>query len=313
MSEKKYLVTGGAGFIGSHIVDELLKKGEEVIVVDNFITGKKENLSGVINDIELVEGDIRDKELMNKLCGECKIIIHQAALRSVPRSVDDPMSTNDYNITGTLNLLMAASESGVKRLVYASSSSIYGDTAQLPKKEDQVPLPISPYAVSKLTGEHYCRAFSRTFGLETVSLRYFNVFGPRQNPESKYAAVVPIFAKQALEGNPLTVHGDGKQSRDFTYVKNVAAANLLAAEAEGVSGESFNIACGNRYSVLDIASEILKNTGADVSMQYEPRRKGDVEHTQADISKAADMLGYKPEVDFHEGMKITVEAYSRLC
>ncbi len=312
MSGKKYLVTGGAGFIGSHIVEMLLEKGKEVVVVDNFITGKKENLSGVINDIELVEGDIRDKELMDKLCGQCGIVIHQAALRSVPRSVDDPMSTNDYNITGTLNLLMAASAAGVKRVVYASSSSIYGDTAQLPKKEDQVPLPISPYAVSKLTGEHYCRAFSRTFGIETVSLRYFNVFGPRQNPESKYAAVVPIFAKQALEGRPLTVHGDGKQSRDFTYVKNVALGNLLAAEAEGVSGESFNIACGNRFSVLDIASEILKHTGADVVMNHEPRRKGDVEHTQADISKASSMLGYKPEVDFHEGMRITVEAYSSL-
>lgn len=309
MSSKTCLVTGGAGFIGSHIVEALLEKGEKVIVVDNFITGKKKNILSVLDSIELIEGDIRDKSLMDDLCSRSDIVFHQAALRSVPRSVDDPMSTNDYNITGTLNLLMAAKDAGVKRVVYASSSSAYGNTPELPKKEDQRPLPISPYAVSKLTGEHYCRAFSRTFTLETVSLRYFNVFGPRQDPESKYAAVVPIFARQALEKKPLTVHGSGKQSRDFTYVRNVASANLLAAEAKGVSGEVFNIACGNRYSVLDIAGEIMKNTGAKVPLKHLPRRKGDVEHTQANISKARKMLGYKPEVDFHRGMKTTVDSY----
>lgn len=307
MNSGKYLVTGGAGFIGSHIVDELVKRGKEVVVVDNFITGNRENLKQVMNDIELVEGDIRDLNLMQDLCGKCDYVLHQAALRSVPRSVDDPVSTNDVNITGMLNLLIAARDNNIKKFVYASSSSAYGDTEALPKEETQRPLPISPYAVSKLTGEHYCRAFSHTFGLETVSLRYFNVFGPRQSPESKYAAVVPIFIKQAREDKPLTVHGDGKQSRDFTYVKNVANANLLAVEADNVSGEVFNIACNNRYSVLDVANEILKNLGKEVPFEYQPPRPGDVRHTQADISKAEKLLDHKIEVDFKEGMKKTVE------
>ncbi|MDA3792362.1 MAG: SDR family oxidoreductase [Elusimicrobia bacterium] len=305
-----YLVTGGAGFIGSHITEELVKRGEKVMVVDNFSTGSRDNLKGFIDDIELTEGDIRDPELINRLCAKCDIILHQAALRSVPRSVDDPSATNDVNINGTLNLLIDAKDNGVKKVVYASSSSAYGDTKALPKKESQRPLPISPYAVSKLTGEHYCRAFSSTYGLETVALRYFNVIGPRQSPESKYAAVVPIFIKQALNDIPLTIHGDGKQSRDFTYVKNVVNGNLLAAEAEGVSGEVFNIACNNRHSVLEIASEIFKNLGKKVPLEHLPRRAGDVEHTQADISKAKKMLGYEVEVDFKEGMKKTVESYN---
>ncbi len=304
-----YLVTGGAGFIGSHIVHELVKREEEVIVVDNFFSGTRDNLEVVMNKIELVEGDIRDKELMDKLCAKSDIILHQAALRSVPRSVDNPTATNDVNINGTLNVLLAARDNGIKRVVYASSSSAYGDTPALPKKETQRPLPISPYAVSKLTGEHYCRAFSNTFEVETVALRYFNVFGPRQNPESKYAAVVPIFTKQALEDKPLTIHGDGKQSRDFTYVKNVVNANLLAAKAEGVSGQMFNIACNNRYSVLDIANEILKNLDKKVPFEHQPPRAGDVRHTQADVTKAKKKLGYEVEVDFEEGMKRTVESY----
>ncbi|MEA3506968.1 MAG: SDR family NAD(P)-dependent oxidoreductase, partial [Elusimicrobiota bacterium] len=232
-----YLVTGGAGFIGSHIVYELIARGKKVVVVDNFFSGSRENLKAVMDKIELVEGDIRDAALMNKLCKKADIILHQAALRSVPRSVDNPAATNDVNINGTLNVLIAARDNNIKRVVYASSSSAYGDTEALPKQESQHPLPISPYAVSKLTGEHYCRAFSHTFGLETVALRYFNVFGPRQSPESKYAAVVPIFIKQALNDEPLTIHGDGKQSRDFTYVKNVVNGNLLAATAKDVSGE----------------------------------------------------------------------------
>ncbi len=306
-----YLVTGGAGFIGSNIVDELVRSGEKVVVVDNFITGRKSNLKEVLDKIELIEGDIRDFDLMRKLCEDVDYVLHQAALRSVPRSVDDPVSSNDVNVNGTLNLLMAAEKAGIKKFVYASSSSAYGDTPALPKKESQRPLPISPYAVSKLTGEHYCRAFSHSFGLKTVSLRYFNVFGPRQHPESKYAAVVPIFLKQANGRQPLTVHGDGKQSRDFTYVKNVVNGNILAAEAEGVSGEVFNIACNNRYSVVDIAEEILKNMKLDLEFEHLPRRKGDVEHTQADISKAREKLGYKVEVDFHEGMKKTVDYFNR--
>lgn len=311
MNSEKYLVTGGAGFIGSHIVDELINRDREVIVVDNFVTGNRENLKHIINDIELVEGDIRDSDLMRDLCKKCDYVLHQAALRSVPRSVDDPVSTNDVNITGTLNLLIAARDNNIKKFVYASSSSAYGDTQALPKEETQRPLPISPYAVSKLTGEHYCRAFSHTFGLETVSLRYFNVFGPRQNPESKYAAVVPIFIKQAKEDRPFTIHGDGKQSRDFTYVKNVANANLLAVEPDNnISGEVFNIACNNRYSVLDIANEILKNLEKEVPFEYQPPRPGDVRHTQADISKAEKFLNYKAEIDFKEGMKKTVESFN---
>jgi nucleoside-diphosphate-sugar epimerase len=304
-----YLVTGGAGFIGSHIVHELVAREKDVVVVDNFFSGSRDNLTAVMDKIELVEGDIRDAAIMNKLCKKADIILHQAALRSVPRSVDNPTATNDVNINGTLNVLIAARDNNIKRVVYASSSSAYGDTKALPKQESQRPLPISPYAVSKLTGEHYCRAFSHTFGLETVALRYFNVFGPRQSPESKYAAVVPIFIKQALNDEPLTIHGDGKQSRDFTYVKNVVNGNLLAATAKDVSGEVFNIACNNRYSVLDIAGAILKNLGKEVPLKHLPPRAGDVEHTQADISKAQKLLGYKVEVGFKEGMKRTVESY----
>ncbi len=307
---EKYLVTGGAGFIGSHIIDGVLEKGFDVRVIDNFSTGRRENLSGVINDIELIEGDIRDSDTMNRAARGCSVILHQAALRSVPRSVDDPVSSNDVNINGTLNLLMAAKEAGVRKVVYASSSSAYGDTEALPKVETQRPLPISPYAVSKLTGEHYCRAFSRTFGIETVSLRYFNVFGPRQSPESKYAAVVPIFIKNAKEGKPFQVHGDGEQSRDFTFVRNVVNGNLLAAKTPGLHGEVFNIACDNRYSVLDVAREVLENTGASTTFEHTPPRKGDVRHTQADIGKARERLGYEVEVDFRQGIKITVESFS---
>ncbi|MFC2061396.1 SDR family oxidoreductase [Elusimicrobiota bacterium] len=309
MSNKAYLVTGGAGFIGSNIVDELVKRGKEVIVVDNFCTGSRQNLAHIEKEIELIEGDIRDAKLMNDLCGKCSYVLHQAALRSVPRSVDDPVATNEVNISGTLNLLVAARDRGIKRFVYASSSSAYGDTPALPKIESQRPLPISPYAVSKLTGEHYCRTFSRTFDLETVSLRYFNVFGPRQSPESKYAAVVPIFIKQAMNDQPLTIHGDGEQSRDFSFVKNVVNANILAAEAEGVAGEVFNIACSNRYSVLQVAAEILLNLNKEVPYEHLPSRAGDVRHTQADISKAEEKLGYKVEFSFKEGMKETVNSF----
>ena len=301
-----YLVTGGAGFIGSNIVDELLNRGKTVRVIDDLSTGSLDNLKAVIDDIEFIEGDIRDLDTMKRASDGCSVILHQAALRSVPRSVDDPFSSNEVNVAGTLTLLLAARDTGVRRVVYASSSSAYGDTPDLPKKETQRPLPISPYAVSKLTGEHYCRAFSHTYGLETVSLRYFNVFGPRQHPESQYAAVVPIFIKLAKEGKPLIIHGDGLQSRDFTYIKNVVNGNLLAAEAEGVSGEVFNIACNNRYSVIDVANAVLKNLNTKVAFEHTPPRKGDVRDTQADISKAEKMLGYKVEVGFEEGMKRTV-------
>lgn len=309
MKKDRYIVTGGAGFIGSHIVEELVARGKEVTVVDDLSTGKEENLNNVKNDIRFIKADIRNFNKMEKLCRECDYILHQAALRSVPRSVDDPVSTNEVNITGTLQLLLAAKESGIKKFVYASSSSVYGDTEELPKIETMRPMPISPYAVSKLTGEHYCRAIAKTFGLRTVSLRYFNVFGPRQSPESKYAAVVPIFIKQAMEGQPLTIHGDGKQSRDFTYVKNVANANILAAESDIGSGEVLNAACNNRYSVLDVADTVQEELGKKCEYEYLPSRAGDVRHTQADITLAEELIGYKVEVDFKQGMKKTVESF----
>jgi UDP-glucose 4-epimerase len=232
-------------------------------------------------------------------------VFHQAALRSVPRSVDDPLSSNDVNVTGTLGLLVACREAGVRRVVYASSSSVYGDDPSLPQSEAQAPRPISPYAVSKLAAEHYCRVFARLYGVETVSLRYFNVFGPRQNPESKYSAVIPRFLAQALAGEPLEVHGDGEQSRDFTFIENVVNANILAMTTPGVSGEFFNVGCGARHSLLAIASAIQDFLGRDVPRNHVAARAGDVRNTHADISRAQQRLGYKPLVDFREGMRKT--------
>jgi len=306
-----YLVTGGAGFIGSHIVEELVNLGKKVRVLDNFSTGKKENLAKVIDKIELVEGDIRKETDLKAALKDVDFVLHQAALRSVPRSIDDPISTNDVNITGTLLLLKLAKEFKVKRVVYASSSSVYGDSPELPKVETQLPSPISPYAVSKLTGEYYCRVYSKTFGLETVSLRYFNVFGPRQDPKSQYAAVIPKFIDSAIRGEELEVHGDGKQSRDFSYVENVVKANILSCEAKNISGEVFNIACGENHTVLDIANTIGKILKKEVKIRHTSPRAGDVRHTLADISKAKKFLGYKVYVDFKEGMKRTVEYFLR--
>jgi len=303
-----YLVTGGAGFIGSNIVEALLKEGKPIIkVIDNFITGKKKNLDPFLDKIELIEGDIRDKGFMKKICTDVDIILHQAALRSVPRSVDDPVDTNEVNITGTLNVLIAAHECKVKRVVYASSSSAYGDAPVLPKKEDQKPEPISPYAVSKLTAEYYCQVFSKIYGLETVSLRYFNVFGPRQDPLSQYAAVVPKFILAVLKGEPIVVHGDGKQSRDFTYIDNVVQANLKAAMAPGIAGQVFNVACQERHTVMDIAETVMKIIGREVELEFTASRKGDVPHTLADISRANKAFGYQPGVGFAEGLSKTVE------
>lgn len=277
-------------------------------VLDNFSTGRRENLSEVADQIELVEGDLRDPSVLERCLRGVQYVSHQAALRSVPRSVDDPLSTDEVNTHGTLRLLVAARQAGtVKRLVYASSSSVYGDSKVLPKEEDQTPTPISPYAVSKLAAEHYCRTFFLLYGLETVSLRYFNVFGPRQSPESKYAAVVPLFIRAALLGEPLIVHGDGEQSRDFTYIDNVVQANLLAFEAPNVGGEVFNIACNERHSVLEIARLVERLVGRPVSIEHTPPRAGDVRHTQASIDKAMRLLGYRPVVGFEEGMRLTVD------
>jgi len=299
-----YLVTGGAGFIGSNIAEALLGRGDRVRVFDNFSTGRRENLA-TLAGVELVEGDLRDPATVRRAVEGVDGVFHQAALRSVPRSVDDPLSSNEVNVTGTLVLLQACREAKVRRLVYASSSSCYGDDPALPKVETLPTRPVSPYAVSKLAAEHYCHVFARLYGVETVSLRYFNVFGPRQNPESKYSAVIPRFLDQALRGEPLEVHGDGEQSRDFTYIDNVVRGNLLAMSVAGVSGETFNVACGTRHSLLAIADAIGEFLGFTPPRTHVGGRAGDVRHTLADIGKAERMLGYRPEVDFAEGMRRT--------
>jgi len=306
-----YLVTGGAGFIGSNIVEELVRRGQKVIVLDSFITGKMENLRPFLKDIKLIRGDIRNRETLEKAFKGVDYVIHQAALRSVPKSVDDPFSTNDINVAGTLNVLMAAKRSGVKRVTYASSSSVYGDAKIFPQKETHYVSPISPYGVSKLAAENYCITFAKTFGLETVSLRYFNVFGPRQNPESKYSAVIPAFLFQMAKGNSPIVEWDGKQSRDFTYVSNVVDANLRACLAKGVSGEVFNVACGETSSVLDIVRELNMVLGTSIKPKYAPKRAGDVRKTSADVSKIRRMLGIKETVKFKEGIRRTVEWFLR--
>jgi len=307
-----YLVTGGAGFIGSSIVDELVRRGERVRILDDFSTGSRDHLAAVADKVEVVEGDLRDMAALRRAVDGVNYVIHQAALRSVVRSIDDPLSSDAVNTHGTLQLLIAAQEAKtVRRVVYASSSSVYGESQALPKVEDQVPAPISPYAVSKLAAEYYCRMFTRLNGLETVSLRYFNVFGPKQSPESKYAAVVPLFIQAALRKEPIIVHGDGDQSRDFTYIDNVVQANLLACTQPGVGGEVFNIACNSRHSVLDIARTVEKLAGYRVTIQHEAPRAGDVRHTQASIEKAQRLLTYRPSVGFEEGMRRTFDHLKR--
>jgi len=302
-----YLVTGGAGFIGSNIVEALVRKGERVRVLDNFSTGDPANLAAVRERVEIIEGDLRDMDAVRRAVAGVTYICHQAALRSVPRSVDDPLSTDAVNTHGTLQLLVAAREAQVRRVVYASSSSVYGDAPVLPKVEDQTPAPISPYAVAKLAAELYCRMYTRLYGLETVSLRYFNVFGPKQSPESKYAAVVPLFMRAALNDEPVIVHGDGEQSRDFTYIDNVVQANLLACTTPGVGGEVFNIACNSRHSVLEIALTVQKLLGRKLTIEHTTARAGDVRHTQASIDKATRLLNYHPTVGFEDGMRRTFE------
>jgi UDP-glucose 4-epimerase len=308
-----FLVTGGAGFIGSHVVERLLRDGHRVRVLDNFSAGSRENLAFATADsrLEIIVGDLRDLPAMTEAARGVEVIFHQAAMRSVPRSVDDPLGANENNVTGTLNLLMAAREAAVRRVVYASSSSIYGDRPDLPKREDQPPAPISPYAVSKLAGELYCAAWSRLYGLETVGLRYFNVFGTRQDPESQYAAVIPRFITWALRGEPLEIHGDGTQSRDFTHIDNVVEANLLAASAAGVAGETFNVGCGSRVSLLEIIGFLEGILGRKLERRHTPLRQGDVPHTLADIGKAKRLLGYAPLVEFGEGLRRTVEYFRR--
>lgn len=307
----KYLVTGGAGFIGSNIVEELVKRRHDVTVLDNLSTGSLDKIKPFLKKIKFIRGDLRSMRDVRKATKGIHYILHQAALRSVERSVVDPQATNDSNITGTLNLLIAAHENKVKRVVYASSSSVYGDSKKLPQKEDHLPAPVSPYAVSKLTGEYYCRVFARTFGLETVSLRYFNVFGPRQDPQSKYAAVIPIFMECAFYGKPLPIHGDGRQSRDFTYIDNVVQANILASTKSGVSGEVFNVALGDSNSLLDIVDIIEKILRKKLSRNHLPPRVGDVRKTCAHNKKIIKMMKFNPKISFNNGIVKTWDWFKR--
>lgn len=304
-----YLITGGAGFIGSNIVRELLTHGETVRVFDNFSTGRRVNLEDVLAEVELIEGDLRQLDDCRRAVRGVDYVLHQGAIPSVQRSVDNPLASHQVNSTGTLNLLVAARDAGVRRLVCASSSSIYGDSPTLPKREEMTPQPKSPYAVSKLAAEKYCQAFTQVYGLETVCLRYFNVFGPRQDPTSQYSAVIPLFIKAILAGKSPTIHGDGLQSRDFTFVRNVIEANLLAATAPGVAGQVFNVACGQRYTLLDLITTLNEILGTHIEPVFDSARSGDVKHSLADISRAQEMLGYKVLVDFKEGLRRTTEWY----
>lgn len=306
----KFLVTGGAGFIGSNIASELLEKGYSVRILDNFSSGKRENLKGMENDIELIEGDIRSYHIVQDSLKDIDIVLHQAALPSVPRSIKDPITTNDVNINGTLNILEAAVNLKVKRVVYASSSSVYGDNPVLPKVETMIPNPLSPYAVSKLTGEKYCNVFSRIYGLETVCLRYFNVFGPRQDPASQYSAVIPKFIKAINQNKQPVIYGDGEQSRDFTYISNVVQANILAATADCESGITVNCAVSGQITLNELIREMNKLMDKDIKPVYEGPRAGDIKHSYADINLAEKTLGYKPVVSFQEGLKKTIESYS---
>ena len=303
----KYLVTGGAGFIGSNIVEELVKQEKEVRVLDNLSTGFEENLASFMDKIEFQKGDIRVEEDVKKSLEGIDYVIHQAALRNVAKSVEDPEACNDVNINGTLNMLLRSKEAGVKRLVYASSSSAYGDCVQFPQKETFAPNPISPYGVSKLAAEYYCRMFSATLGLETVSLRYFNVFGPRQNPESKYSAVIPAFIARLVKDEPCIIDGEGKQSRDFTFVANVVDANLASCLVPEAAGMVFNVACGSDYSVVDVAENLKKIMKKDIESIHAERRAGDPDRTYADISQLKNILKLEPKVNFHEGLEKTVE------
>ncbi len=302
----RYLVTGGAGFIGSNMVEALLKRGAFVRVLDNFSTGRRSNLAPFLHDIDLIEGDLRSYHIVQRAVRQVDYIIHLAALPSVPRSLHDPLTTHEVNATGTLNLLHAAVEQRIRRLVYASSSSVYGDSTDGAKHEGLPPQPKSPYAVSKLAGEHYCRVFTEHFDVPCVSLRYFNVFGARQDPNSPYSAVIPRLGLAALRGQSPTIYGDGSQTRDFTFVENVIEANLLACDAPNVAGRVFNIACGQRVSLLELLDEVNYILLTAVKPSLMPERPGDVRHSQADITAAAEHLMYRPRVGLREGLERTL-------
>jgi nucleoside-diphosphate-sugar epimerase len=306
-----YVVTGGAGFIGSNIVQHLAEDGQEVRVVDDLSTGHRENLQSAAGRARFFEGSVCDGVLLRRAFDGADYVLHQAALASVPRSVADPLATNRANVEGTLKVLDAARECGVRRVVYASSSSVYGDAPTLPKREDMTPRPKSPYAVSKLAGEYYCQVYNGVFGLETVALRYFNVFGPRQDPTSQYAAVIPIFIDCIVSGKRPQVFGDGEQSRDFTFVDDVVAANLQAARAEGAAGAVCNLGRAERHTLNELLELLQQIIGKRVKPQYGPDRVGDVKHSEADISRARQAFGYDPKVGFEEGLRRTVEWFRR--
>ena len=308
----KVLVTGGAGFIGSHLVASLLARGDAVRVLDNFATGRRANVEPFTDEVELIEGDVRSFERVARAVAGCDAVLHQAALPSVPRSVQDPLTSNETNVTGTLNVLLAARDHDVGRVVYASSSSVYGpgaDRGLEPKHERMPSLPISPYATAKLAGEGYARSFHRVYGLQTVALRYFNVFGPGQDPSSEYAAVIPRFIVSLLTGRAPIVFGDGTQSRDFTFVGNVVAANLLALEATGVCGQAFNVACGERVTLNRLLEVLRRLIGTDIAAIHDEPRPGEIEHSLADLTSAREALGYEPMVSLREGLALTVEHY----
>lgn len=308
----KYLVSGGAGFIGSNIVKRLVENGEEVVVVDNFRTGKKDNLVDFLEQIQLFELDFSEQQGLEKAFQGVDFVLHQGAIPSVPRSIDKPVETNNSNILGTLNLLIAAQKSGVKKFVYASSSSIYGDSEILPKVETMPTKPKSFYASQKLAAENYCKNFYQIHKFPTVALRYFNVFGPQQDPNSEYSAVIPKFIKLILNDQEPVIYGDGETSRDFTYVDNNVEANILAANSgENANGQVFNIACGDRISLTDLVKEINDILGKNIEPKYTDERRGDVKHSQADISNAKELLGYQVKVDFRAGLEKTVEYYQK--
>ena len=318
----RYLITGGAGFIGANLTHALVARGESVRILDDFSTGRVKNLDGIEDRIEILRGDIRDPAVVTQAVQGTEIILHQAALNSNPRSIKEPRPTNAVNVGGTLLLLEAARAAGVRRVVYASSSSVYGDTpglsaapnaaqAGLPKTEEMPLSPTAPYGVSKLAAEYYCRVFTQVYGLETVSLRYFNVFGPRQHPDSEYAAVIPRFLRLMLAGERPIIFGDGEQSRDFTAVENVVAANLLAAESAQGIGEVFNIACGKTSTLNQLAGWLNQLLGTDLPPIYEPPRPADIRHSYASIRKAEALLGYRPTLDVQEGLRRTVEWFKR--
>jgi len=306
---EKFLVTGGAGFIGSNICMKLVSQGCSVRVVDNLLTGKKTNLASILDKIDFLEADMGDPKVARAAMKDIDVVLHQGALPSVPRSVDDPAATHRHCVDATFTLLLAARDAHVKRFVYASSSSAYGDTPTLPKVETMLPSPLSPYAAAKLVGEYYCSVFSGVFGLQTISLRYFNVFGPQQDPTSQYAAAIPAFVTAILQDEPPTIYGDGQQSRDFTYVDNVVEANLLAARAKKTAGEVINIACGKAITVNEIIDMINEFTGRKVKPIYTAPRPGDVKHSLADISLSKKLIGFTPKVSFRQGLEKAIDWY----